>query len=316
MTRTAEKIDTLVSEDSSMSAALDTIREEADANGGEVEWGDVRDDLTSGQWGRLIETGLLVDGDEGFEIADREAYDEALDGDGGVADGVPDVEIEKDTSWSQWDKMAGITAFLMMIGYWSSSVRDTLGSSLNIVLGPLDAAMPFYMVILAIALLTGLYSSLLQANLMDPEVIGKYQERMKSMQSKQKELREEKKEAKERGASEAELDRIDNELDKAREEQMEAMTENIGMFKEQFRPMVWIMLLTLPLFLWMYWMILDGNITEAERVMVMPLIGEVGLDEGLLGPMWAWIIWYFLCSMGFTQLLRKSLNIDMTPTGT
>jgi uncharacterized membrane protein (DUF106 family) len=27
-----------------------------------------------------------------------------------------------------------------------------------------------------------------------------------------------------------------------------------------------------------------------------------------------WIIWYFLCSMGFTQLIRKALNIQTTPT--
>jgi len=317
MTRTAEKINALVREDSSITEALDAIREEADENGGEVEWAHVRDDLTSGQWGRLIEKGVLVDGDEGFEIADREAYDEALDGDGGGEGGVPDVDIDDEaTKWSQWDKLAAVGSILLMVGYWLDSVRDTVGSSLDLVFGPLDAVLPFHIVILAIALLTGLYSTLLQANLMNPEIIGKYQQRMKSMQNKQKDIRERKKDAEERGASEAELDRIEDELEAAREEQMEAMAENIGMFKEQFRPMVWIMLFTIPLFLWMYWKILDGHISEAERVMVMPIIGEVGLDEGLLGPMWAWIIWYFLCSMGFTQLLRKALNIDMTPTGT
>jgi len=36
MTRTAEKIDALVREDSSMAAALEAIRDEADRNGGEV----------------------------------------------------------------------------------------------------------------------------------------------------------------------------------------------------------------------------------------------------------------------------------------
>jgi len=317
MTRTAEKVNTLVSEDSSMSQALDTIREEADANGGEIEWADVREDLTSGQWGRLIETGVLVDGETGFEIADREAYDQALDGDGGPGDGLPEVDIDdEETKWSQWDKMAAVGSLLLMPGYWFDSVQGAVGGVVNVFLGPIDAALPFYAVILSVALLTGLYSTLLQANLMNPEIIGKYQERMKAMQSKQKELRKEKKEAEERDATEAELDRIDNELDKAREEQMEAMTENIGMFKEQFRPMVWIMLLTIPLFLWMYWKIHGIGITGAEQTIVMPIVGETTWSSGLLGPMPAWIVWYFLCSMGFTQLLRKSLNIDMTPAGT
>ncbi|WP_293027754.1 DUF106 domain-containing protein [Natronococcus sp.] len=317
MTRTAEKINALVREDSSMTEALEAIREESDRNGGEVQWGDVNDDLTSGQWGRLIEKGVLVDGDEGFEIADREAYDEALDGDGDGGGGVPDVDIDEEAaSWSQWDKMAGVGSILLMIGYWLDSVRNTVGGAIDIVFGPLDAALPFYAVILSVALLTGLYSTLLQANLMNPERIGKYQERMKAMQEKQKDVRERKQEAEERDASEAEIERLENEMEEVREEQMEAMADNLGMFKEQFRPMVWIMLFTIPLFLWMYWKILGGHITEADRMMIMPLVGEVALDEGLLGPMWAWIVWYFLCSMGFTQLLRKALNIDMTPSST
>ncbi|MEY7849740.1 DUF106 domain-containing protein [Natrarchaeobius sp. A-rgal3] len=315
MTRTAEKINSLVREDSSLADGLETIREQADENGGEVQWQDVKEDLTSGQWGRLIEKGVLVDGEEGFEIADREAYDEALDGDGETV--VPDVDIDDEESkWSQWDKIAAVGSVLLMIGYWLESVRDTVGGAIDFLLAPLDAALPFYAVILSVALLTGLYSTLLQANLMNPEIIGKYQKRMKAMQEKQKDVRERKKEAEERDASDAEIERLENEMDRVREEQMEAMADNIGMFKEQFRPMVWIMLFTIPLFLWMYWKILDGHVSEAEMTMIMPIAGEVQLNQGLIGPMWAWIVWYFLCSMGFTQLLRKALNIDMTPAGT
>ncbi|WP_440771488.1 DUF106 domain-containing protein [Natronorubrum sp. DTA28] len=313
MTRTAEKINDLVREDSSMTDALEAIREAADRNGGEVEWADVREELTSGQWGRLIEKGVLVDGDEGFEITDREAYDQALDGDGDTKSYDTDVDIDaEESSWSQWDKLAGVGSLLLMFGYWIESVRDTVGGALDMALGPLDAALPFYGVILSVALLTGLYSTLLQANLMNPEIMGKYQQRMKAMQEKQKDAREAKKEAEERGASEAEIERLDEELEKVREEQMEAMAENLGMFKEQLRPMVWIMLFTIPLFLWMYWKIHGVGI---DGTVVMPLIGETSWNAGLLGPMPAWIVWYFLCSMGFTQLLRKALNIDMTPSG-
>jgi uncharacterized membrane protein (DUF106 family) len=312
MTRTAEKIDALVREDSSMADALEAIREEADRNGGEVQWADVNDELTSGQWGRLIEKGVLVDGDDGFEIADREAFDRALDGDGGGASADVDID-EEESSWSQWDKLAGLGALLLMPGYWFDSIQNVVGSTVDAVLGPLDAALPFYAVILSVALITGLYSSLLQANLMDPEVMGKYQERMQAVQEEQKELRQKKKDAEERGASEAEIERLENEIERAREEQMEAMTDNLGMFKEQFRPMVWIMLLTIPLFLWMYWTIRTGAIGAAEETVVMPLVGSIQWQEGVLGPMQAWIVWYFLCSMGFSQLIRKSLNIDMSP---
>ncbi|KDE60439.1 HTR-like protein [Halostagnicola sp. A56] len=316
MTRTADKIDTLVREDASMADALESIRETADRNGGEVEWSDVSDDLSSGQWGRLIEKGILVDGDEGFEIANRDAYDEALDGDGDAGGlDVPDVDIDEEGSkWSQWDKMAGAASLLLMFGYWINSIGDAVGRAVDTIFGPLDAALPFYAVIIAVAMLTGLYSTLLQANLMNTERIGKYQERLNAVQEKQKDVRERKKEAEERGASEAELEALENEMEKAREEQMEAMADNLGMFKEQFRPMVWIMLFTIPLFLWMYWRV--SNLQGAEQYVIMPLVGEIRLKQGILGPMMGWIVWYFLCSMSITQLLRKALNIDMTPTGT
>ena len=316
MTRTAEKIDALVREDASMVDALEAIREEADDNGGEVAWADVKGDLSSGQWGRLIEKGVLVDGEEGFVIADREAFDEALDGDADAgAVSVPDVDIDEEAAkWSQWDKMAAAGAVLLMVAYWFESVRDVVGGTVNQVLGPLDAALPFYAVILSVAMLTGLYSTLLQANMMNMDRMAKYQERMKAMQEKRKDVQERKKAAEERDASEAELERLDEEMEKVQEEQMEAMAENLGMFKEQFRPMVWIMLFTIPLFLWMWWKIHDVGLEGPEQTVVMPMIGAIDWNEGVLGPLRTWIVWYFLCSMGFTQLLRKSLNIDMSPT--
>ena len=309
MSRTAEKIGALVREDASMESALETIRETADENGGEVEWADVREDITSGQWGRIIEKGLLVDGEEGFSIADREAFDEALD-----EDHESETEIDAEASkWSQYDKMAAVASVALMVGYWFDSVRDTVGGAVDVLFAPLEAALPFYAVILVVALLTGLYSTLLQAILANPEVMAMYQERMKSMQEKRKDVQRRKKEAEERDASEAELEALEDELQAVQEEQMEAMAENMGMFKEQLRPMVWIMLFTIPLFLWMYWQIHDTAL-GSEQV-VFPLIGIVEWSDGFLGPIPVWILWYFLCSLGFTQLLRKALDIDMTPTG-
>ena len=96
---------------------------------------------------------------------------------------------------------------------------------------------------------------------------------------------------------------------------MEAMTDNLGMFKEQFRPMVWIMVLTIPVFLWMYWAIglRGGEGVYRTSTIVVPFAGEVDWNDGLVGPLQIWIVWYFLCSMAFTQVIRKSLNIQTTP---
>ncbi|WP_255195387.1 DUF106 domain-containing protein [Halorarius litoreus] len=291
MARIAGKVEDLVREDREMRDSIEYLLEQDDP----VEWGAVSDELTSGQWGRLIEKGILVDANDGdgFNLADRDAIRSALED-----DDIDLPEVEDDSSWSKYDKLAALGAVGLFAGYSIASVRNAIGSTIDIFLGPLDQVLPFYAVVLVLATFTGLYSTLLQANLMDMDKMSEYQQRMKDIQERRKE-------AQERGD--------DDELDKIQEEQMEAMGDNLGMFKEQFRPMVWIMLLTIPVFLWMYWMILTPQAVLPETF-IMPLVGEVTWKQGILGPLQAWIVWYFLCSMSFTQLIRKALNIQTTPT--
>ena len=283
-----------------MEAALEHVLETAGE--GSVGWGDVSEELTSGQWGRLIETGVLVDSDgEGFDVADPDGVRSALSDD--------DLELpdapEEDSSWTKWDKMAAVVSIALFAGYTFQEVRAPLASVLDVAFGPLltVVGLPFYAVVMVLALFTGLYSTLLQANLMDMEVMGAYQERMQ-------EIQERRKEAKERGDDEA--------LDRIQEEQMEAMADNLGMFKEQFRPMVWIMVLTIPVFLWMYWAIGfrsgAGVYEDLVKMVIIPFKGKREWTDPLLGPIQVWIVWYFLCSMAFTQVIRKSLNIQTTPT--
>ncbi|MES3517677.1 MAG: DUF106 domain-containing protein [Natronomonas sp.] len=301
MARTAAKVQDLVSEDADMEAAIEYVLERAED--GTVAWGDVSEELTSGQWGRLIEKGILVDsGGDGFELSDPEAVREGLSSDGGSGDiDLPDG-VDADSSWTKWDKYAAVASVALFAGYAFQSVRDPLAGALDLLLGPLLDLLPFFAVVMVLALFTGLYSTLLQANLMNIEVMGKYQAQMK-------EIQERRKEAKERGDDEA--------LEKIQEEQMDAMADNLGMFKEQFRPMVWIMLLTIPVFLWMFWVVgFRGGEAQVElETVVMPLAGEVTWTTGILGPIQVWIVWYFVCSMGFTQIIRKALNIQTTPTG-
>ena len=270
------------------------------ASGGEVRWVDVRDQITSGQWGRLIEKEVLVDGDEGFALADRDEIEAGMEDDSGGSD----VETPETTTWSKWDKLAGVATLGAFVGYAVSPVRNAIAGGIDVVLGPLLNVVPFYVVIMVIALGTGLYSTLLRAGLMDMEKMGAYQERMKDIQERRKA-------AEERDDDEA--------LDEIQEEQMEAMGDQLGMFKEQFRPMVWIMFLTIPAFLWMFWVIgYRGSDAAypavAAQELVVPLAGTVTWDTGIVGPIQMWILWYFLCSMAFTQLVQKSLNIQMSPS--
>jgi uncharacterized membrane protein (DUF106 family) len=312
MAQTAEKVESLVDSDERMADVLRTVLERAE--GGAVSYADVEDEVDSGQWGRVIERGLLVEDGKEYVIRDPPGVREALEnGTGGGSSVSGDVEPpDDDSSWSKYDKLAALGAVGLFAGYSITSVRNAIGGVMDVGLGFLDSALPFYVVILVLALFTGLYSTLLQSNLMNTEKMAYYQQKMKDLQNRRKEAQE--------SGDEAELDRI-------QEEQMEAMGENLGMFKEQFRPMVWIMLLTIPVFLWMYWMILSPGQAVTPAQITMPLIGELnpvpdgvqGLqpDQGwrtqIIGPLEAWIVWYFVCSMGFNQIIRKSLNIQTTP---
>ena len=290
MARTAEKVRSLVREDPEMATILEDLLD----HDGELQWQDVSGDVSSGQWGRLLEKDILVEGEEGFRFADPEGVEDGLAPDDGGDDDSPES-----TSWSTYDKLAGVGAVGAMVGYSYSPIRNGIGGAIDTVLGPLDAMLPFYVVILILAVLTGLYSTLLQANLTDMEKMSEYQERAQALQDKMSA-------AKERG-DEAEVERL-------REEQMEAFGDQAGMLKEQFRPMVWIMLLTIPVFLWMYWKLGTGQVPDSEINMVLPLMGDVNLQSGQVVVFPAWIVWYMVCSFSFSNVIRKALNIQTTPT--
>jgi uncharacterized membrane protein (DUF106 family) len=301
MARIEAKVRDLVDGDADMRAAVETVLDAAED--GRVDWVDVREDITSGEWGRLIEKGVLVDGEEGFEFADAEATRAALTDDAVDVGSVGDTEDGEESTWSIYDKGAALVTVALFAGYSIKWVRDIIGGAMDVVLGPLGDLLPFYAVVMVLAVVTGLYSTLLQANLMNTEKMAQYQEQMQAIQDKRKE-------AKEAGDDEA--------LQRIQEEQMEAMGDQLGMFKEQFRPMVWIMFLTIPVFLWMYWGIGIGGNAEPIfdlQQLVLPIVGPKDWTDGVVGPIQAWIVWYFLCSMAFTQIIRKGLNINISPTG-
>jgi len=292
MSRIERKVRSMVKSDGEMKPAIRTVLDSA--SDGEVQWVDVRDSITSGQWGRLIEKGILVDGESGFRLEEPDAVE------AGLEEPSDDDEIES-SSWSKWDKGAAGITVTMFAGYAWEPARNLVGNAVDVILAPVLSILPFYAVIMIIAIATGLYSTLLRVALMDMDKMGEYREQMEAV----KERREA---AKERGDEEA--------LDEIQEEQMEMMGDQLGMFKEQFRPMVWIMFLTIPAFLWMYWVVgYRGSEAHHEiESLVIPLAGNVDWTTAILGPIQVWIVWYFLCSMAFQQVIQKGLNIDMTPS--
>ncbi|MGM0717612.1 MAG: DUF106 domain-containing protein, partial [Halobacteriota archaeon] len=160
MSRIESRVRSLARESEEMRSAIETVLERASE--GDVKWVDVRDEITSGQWGRLIEKEILIDGEEGFRVENLEEAREGLEAEADFEY----EEIESNT-WTKWDKGAGLFTLLLFVGYAYEPVRSVIGGTVNIVLGPIDAMLPFYLVIMILALVTGLYSSLLRVGLMD-----------------------------------------------------------------------------------------------------------------------------------------------------
>ena len=98
MARIEQRVRDLVSEDGSMEDAVETVLDHADE--GEVAWTDVKGDIESGQWGRLIEKEVLVEGEAGFELADPDATREALSSDSELTTSPVDLDDVEGTSWS------------------------------------------------------------------------------------------------------------------------------------------------------------------------------------------------------------------------
>lgn len=298
MGHAADRAKALMEQEEGFAEAISAVRELFEEQD-EIEWRDVKDDLTSGQWGRLIQEGILESGDDGFVMVEQDEISELLE------EGYEPLTLELDdidaeVNWTRYDKLAGLVTVMFFAAYWYDPFRDQIGESIHLLLSPLEGSMPFFALVLSLALMTGLYSALLQANLTNREVVAAYQEQMQMVQDRRKE-------AKERGDDEA--------LEQIQEKQMEAMGGMLEMFKAQFRPMVWIMILTIPIFLWLWWFTGQDLMTPAELRVVLPIAGESQWDGTLLGPMRTWIVWYILCSIGFGQLIRKILNISTSPTG-
>ncbi|MFC6962597.1 DUF106 domain-containing protein [Halocatena marina] len=279
--------------------AVAIVLERTNGENEELQWGDVKDALSSGQWGRLIEEGILVSGSSGFVLSNPEHIRQKFDKYDASSETAAQVDKIETEPWAWYDKVAGVCALIFFIGYWSPQIRNVIASVDNIILGPVTHALPFYAVVLLLALVTGLYSTVLQSRLMDTEKIQQYKDRMERL-NRRKET------AEEREDEEA--------LAQIQKEQMKAAGDQLGMFKLQFRPMVWIMVLTIPVFLWLRWKVRGGHLGVGETGLIVPLAGSVSWQQTLLGLMPTWIVWYFLCSMAARQVIQKTLNIQISPS--
>lgn len=191
-----------------------------------------------------------------------------------------------------------ILLFMMMISYSIEPIRVTVGMAMNVILGPLIDVLgvPFFIIIVILSALTGLYSSVIQKYTIDYERMQLIQKRMKDFQ---KEFRE------------AQLSQDEKRIKKLEGRKDKMMQEQLEVSREQFKPMAYILVVSVPIFFWLLYRLPTSAAAgiDLSNAIVLPLIGAVGLHDVALGPAPAWIIWYMLCSLTISQIIRKSMNI-------
>ena len=93
-------------------------------------------------------------------------------------------------------------------------------------------------------------------------------------------------------------------LAKLEEERAKMMSEQGAIMKQQIKPMMYITVVTLPIFYWIYLQV-DAN----PSTILLPVLGERSLVQGVMGFFQYWIVWYILCSLMMSQVIRKVLDV-------
>jgi len=194
-----------------------------------------------------------------------------------------------------WDKYGIYIALafmmLMMFSYSIEWLRVGVGQGIDSAFSPIvdGFKIPFYILIVILSALTGLYSSIIQKYTIDYDRMTETQERMKEFQ---KEYRE------------AQLSQDEKKIKKLEAKKDRVMREQLEMSQQQFKPMAYILVLTVPIFFWLLF-----RLRFVQEKIIMPYAGALNLHDPVIWVIPAWIIWYMICSITLSQVIRKSLNI-------
>jgi uncharacterized membrane protein (DUF106 family) len=181
--------------------------------------------------------------------------------------------------------------FLMMWAYTVPWLKDGVGQAIDAVFAPLVTtfAIPFYILIVILSAFTGLYSSIIQKYTIDYNKMTESQARMKEFQT---EFRE------------AQLSQDEKKIKKLEAKRDRVMKEQMEMSQQQFKPMIYIMVLTIPIFFWLLY-----RLAQTTSTITLPYYGVHGLTDAIIWVVPAWILWYMICSITLSQVIRKALNI-------
>jgi uncharacterized membrane protein (DUF106 family) len=181
--------------------------------------------------------------------------------------------------------------FLMMWAYTVPWLREGVGQAIDAIFAPLltDFGIPFYILIVILSALTGLYSSIVQKYTIDYEKMTDAQERMKEFQTEYRE---------------AQLSQDEKKIKKLDAKKDRVMKEQLELSQQQFKPMTYILVISVPIFFWLLY-----RLAQTKTTITLPYLGMHNLGDAVIWIIPAWIFWYMICSITLSQVIRKALNI-------
>ena len=176
-------------------------------------------------------------------------------------------------------------------------LRNPVGQAMNVVLGGLVTVLhvPLFITILILSVITGSYSSLLLNRFVDQEQVKQSQAKMRDFQKVYRE---------------AQLAGDKGKLKKLENERAEVMELSMDVQAQTMRPMPYILIISLPLFGWLSFILYQPWLsTYVQTQISMPYFGTLPYTQGVILGFPVWLIWYLVCSLVFTQVIRKTLGM-------
>ena len=173
---------------------------------------------------------------------------------------------------------------------FSHEFRNELANAISPVLDPLSEILPFHFLVLILASFTALYSSIIQRYTIDFKRLKEIQKKVMEFQKEYMEAMKQKNQYK---------------LKQMEAERTEIQKMQSEMMSMQFKPMFYIGVVTIPIFMWL-WLKVKDNVMEV----IVPFMGKIHVADPIWIVPW-WLFWYILCSITFTQIIKKVFRIGV-----
>lgn len=272
---------------------------------GSFKYDDIREndveDVSPKVWGKAIEIGVLEPDNNKYKLLKRAEISKYLSGnwiesstEKTESEGedpqestsnrnLPSIDYDK-ASWSRNDKLAAVVGVVSMTGFAFDPVRSIIMLIVGTPLSPLMSLMPFFAVVFIVAMITGIWSTVVREKIVDVDV-SEFREYINELRG-----------------DEGGMFGIPD--DATQEEEDKMMEAQQSMMKAQMKPFGWTMCVTLPFIVWIFTIATFGDV----GTITFPLIGEHTWAGTVIGPLRTWIVWYAACSIVMGQLVKNLID--------